>query len=142
MTKKNDRIRSLYDALADSILEASDSEILEECRESGESPDKIAAHMREVLRRAWTNYQQRPLKEARQTYLRAASLVQGTKPNLPTTAEGRRNLLMGILAERPEAGQTLMAQFRDFEEMTDEDIQSWLEQFGHVGLLPPTESKE
>ena len=28
-----------------------------------------------------------------------------------------------------------MAQFGDFEEMTDEDVQSWLEQFGHLGRL-------
>ena len=142
MTKKDDRIRSLYDALAESIVEAADNEILEECRESGESPEKVAAHMRDVLRRAWSDYQQRPLKEARQTYLRAASLVQKSKANLPDTAEERRALLKEILSQRPEAGQTLMAQFRDFEEMTDKDIQSWLEQFGHLGLLPPGEESK
>jgi hypothetical protein len=142
MTKREEKARALYDALADSVIEASEKEIADESRESGESPEQVAAHMRQLLRRTWTEFRQRPLKEARQTYLRAASLVEKTKPELPSTPEARRQLLVGILAKHRESEQ-LMAQFRDFEEMTDEDVQSWLEHFGHLGLLPPpNEQKE
>jgi hypothetical protein len=137
VTKKDDRIRSLYDALAESVLDVKDDEILKDCRESGKSPEQIAAHMRDVLRRAWNEYRQRSLGEANQTYLRAASMVQANKRTLPDTAEKRLALLKAILSQSPEAEQTLMAQFRDFEKMTDEDVQSWLERFGHLGLLPP-----
>jgi rubrerythrin len=45
-------LRAIMDALAESIAEMSDEEILAEAREAGEDPERIAARVRTILRRA------------------------------------------------------------------------------------------
>jgi hypothetical protein len=44
--------RAIMDALAESVAEMSDEEILAEAREAGEDPERIAARVRTILRRA------------------------------------------------------------------------------------------
>jgi hypothetical protein len=144
MSKKDeDAIRALYDALAESVLGISEEDIVDEYLDAGESPDEVAERMRGVFRRTWKEFKQRPLKAARQNYIRAASSIQKAKPRLPNTAEERRKLLMGLLSRRPQPEQALTAQFRKFSEMADEDVESWLEQFADLGLIPSDdEAKE
>jgi hypothetical protein len=45
-------LRVILDAVAESVLDASDADILDEAREAGEDPAHIAARVREILRRA------------------------------------------------------------------------------------------
>ena len=139
MTKNDDRIRNLYDALAESVVEASENEVLDECRESGETPDKVAAHMRQILQRAWNDHQQRP---ARETYLRAASLAHKVRADLPDTAEERRTLFMRVLSQHSEVVGTLLENVRDIEKVTDRDVQRCLEQLDDLGLLPPRKDSQ
>jgi hypothetical protein len=44
-------LRAIMDALAESVAEASDEDILAEAREAGEDPARAAARIRAVLRR-------------------------------------------------------------------------------------------
>ena len=44
-------------------------------------------------------------------------------------------LLDVTIAQHQQAGRMLTAQHRDFTKMTDEDVESWLQQFGALGLL-------
>jgi hypothetical protein len=135
-SKKNEALRALYEEIAESVLEAPDEEIVQETQDDGNTVAAVADHMRNVLRSTWKTHQQASLREAREKYQREAIALKSKAFRVPTSAPGRRQLLMGILAARPEAGKTISAQFRDFSDMTDEDVESWLQQFGYLGLLP------
>ena len=54
---------------------------------------------------------------------------------LPTSSGERRQLLEAVIARHQQADRMLTAQHRDFKEMTDDDVESWLQQFGALGLL-------
>jgi hypothetical protein len=47
-------LRAIMDALAESVADASDEEILAEVREAGEDPERIATQIRAILRQAIT----------------------------------------------------------------------------------------
>jgi hypothetical protein len=55
---------------------------------------------------------------------------------LPESATERRQLLRGVLRERPEFQEIVMtAQHREFSELTDDDVASFLRQLKILGLL-------
>jgi predicted transcriptional regulator len=139
---KDEALRALYEEFAENALEASDEEIVQELKDEGATVEAVAEHMRSVLRLTWKTHQQAALREARERYQREANTLKAKTWAVPTSAAARRQLLTGVLTSRPEAGLALSAQFRDFNEMTDEDVESWLQQFGHLGLLPVQSDKE
>ena len=71
--KKEEMLRALYEEIAESIAEAPDADIVEECKAEGESVEQVADHMRDVLRNAWKGFQQRSLREAREKYVQTAA---------------------------------------------------------------------
>ena len=141
-SKKDEVLRALYEEIAESVAEAPDAEIVEECKAEGESGEQVADHMRNVLRSAWKGFQQKPLREAREKYQRTTSELKATSIRLPATAADRRQLFTGVLARRPEVGKTIHMQFRDFDQMSDEDVETCLQQFAQLGLLSDSGGQE
>ena len=141
-SKKEETLRALYEEIAESLAEAPDADIVEECKAEGESVDQVADHMRDVLRSAWKGFQQRSLREAREKYARTAAALKDTAIPLPVTAAERRQLFTGVLSRRPEVGKTIHMQFRDFDQMSDEDIETCLQQFAQLGLLAADDGQE
>ena len=135
-SKKEELLRALYEEIAESIAEAPDAEIVEECKVEGESVEQVAHHMRDVLRRAWKGFQQKPLREAQEKYRRTASAMKSVAIRLPATAAARRQLLAGVLSRRPEIGNAINMHFREFNQMSDEDVETCLQHFAQLGLLP------
>jgi uncharacterized damage-inducible protein DinB len=141
-SKKEEALRALYEEIAESLAEAPDADIVEECKADGESVEHVADHMRDVLHSAWKGFQQRSLREAREKYQRTASVLKTTAIRLPRTAAERRQLFTGVLARQPEVGKTIHMQFRDFNQMSDEDIETCLQQFAQLGLLSAEDRQE
>ncbi len=129
-------LRAIMDALADSVAEASDEDILREAREAGEDPAAAAAHVRSLLTRAVTDHQQRPLRDALKAYEERVRAIRSRPYALPKTAEGRRRLFTLVMQRKPNIGAALLtAQNREFKELTDGDITTSLEQLGALGVL-------
>src|SRR5438046_5909956 len=61
-------LRAIMEALAESVAEASDEEILRETREAAEDPRVIADRVRDVLRRAAKDFEQRRLRVAEKAH--------------------------------------------------------------------------
>ena len=141
-SKKDDLLRALYNEIAESVAEAPDGDVVEECSTKGESVEQVAHHMRDVLRTAWKGFQQRSLREAREKYQRTASALRATAIQLPVTAAERRQMFTGVLARRPDVGKTIHMQFRDYSQMSDEDIETCLQQFNQLGLLSDGDGEE
>ena len=129
------KIRAFFEALADNVENLSDEELLAEIREEGRDPDAIAMETRLLLQNTLKRFKQRALVAAREQRERNEARLAGMKLRLPTNPTERRRLLDAALARHQQAGRTLIAQYRDFKEMTDEDVESWLEQFSALGLL-------
>lgn len=123
--------------LAESVAEASSSEILEEARQTGVNLLDEAEEVRGILRSAGRQYLRRKLSESREAYEKAIADMQGAQYDLPDTADGRMQLLGAILREHPDFQSIVMtAQHRNFAELTDEDVISFLKQLKTLGLLP------
>jgi hypothetical protein len=134
--KHEGAVMRLMFGLADSIEEAPAAEILEEAQESGVSLLDEAEEVRRVLRSAGRSYLQRKLVESRAAYETALVGLKRESCDLPASADERMQLLQGVLRERPQFQEIVMtAQHREFDELTDEDVTSFLRQLKILGLL-------
>jgi hypothetical protein len=129
------KIRAFFEALADNVENLSDEELLAEIREEGRDPGAIATETRLLVQDTIKRFKQRALFAARQQHDRNEARLAALKLQLPTSPTDRRRLLDTAIARHKQAGRVLIAQYRDFKEMTDEDVESWLEQFSALGLL-------
>jgi len=132
---------NVMNAIGDIELEMSEEELFDELREEGADIEKQAEHVREVFKMAIKEYRQTPLREAQRKYQEHSSRIATRDFKLPHTAPERRNLLSGFLARKPEFGALLTAQHRDFKDVTDADVESYLKQLMELGALE-SESQE
>lgn len=132
---KQDQLRALRKGLADSVLSASDDELIEEVRDEGLDPDAVAEETRALLLKTIKDFKQRALVTAREQHRQKAARLAAERYQLPASPEDRRQLLDAVIAQHQQMGRMLIAQHRDFKELTDDDVESWLQQFGALGLL-------
>jgi hypothetical protein len=132
---KQDDLRALRKGLADSVLSASDEELIDEVRDEGLDPDAVAEETRALLLKTVKDFKQRALVAAREQHRQKTARLAVQRYQLPFSPEERRQLLDAVIAQHQQAGRMLIAQHRDFKEMTDEDVESWLQQFGALGLI-------
>ena len=134
--KYEEAVMRLMFGLADSIEEAPAPEILEDAEKTGVNLLDDAEEVKGVLRSAGRSYLQRKLRESRAAYEAAVSSLQKENCDLPEGAEERRQLLHGVLRDRPQFQEIVMtAQHREFSELSDDDVISFLRQLKSLGLL-------
>jgi len=128
-------LENICDALAKSVLEMSDEEILAEARDDGDDVAAAAEEVRQVLRNTLKAHKQRRLVEAQQQYeLKMVAMFQ-REYSLPESPEDKRALFLGILNTNPTVNSALTMQHRNFQELSNEDIESYLKQFVELGIL-------
>lgn len=135
MSKKDKALRAFYEEMSESILQADDAELEEESRKRGTSIDADADRMRQLLASTFKAFQQRALLAARKKHEERTAKITSQQFQLPASPGERRALLDAVIAQHQQAGRMLIAQHREFTELTDEDVESWLQQFGALGLL-------
>lgn len=127
------RFDLIIENLIDSVVGLSDEELLEEIKEEGLDPDNVANHTRSILLGAFKNYEQRNLRVARQ-HLEQSQKAKERKQRsnvVPKRHEDRIPWLQNYVRQHPG----ITAQFRDFKEMSPEDMESCLDQLEELGLL-------
>jgi len=136
LDKHEEELMRLMSGLADSVEEAPASEILEDAERAGVSLLDEAEEVRNVLRSAGRSHLQRKLRDSRAAYETALAEIQ-READLPGSAEERRQLLEGVLRDRPQYQEIVMtAQHREFRALSDDDVTSFLRQLKILGLLP------
>jgi len=131
-----EELAAIMNTLAETVAEASDEDILSEIQEEGENPTEAAEHVRNVLLNATRTYRQRRLWEAQRQYETHISTMKQKTYNLPATAVEQRKLLDSILSRQPALRPAVLtAQFRDFETLSDADVESYLKQLQELGVL-------
>jgi hypothetical protein len=130
---------NIMNALAEFTFEMSDEDVEAEIREEGDDPEELGGQVKQILHHAIKAHQQRQLLEARQRYAERIAAMKEKKYDLPESPEERRTLLMAFLSNRPEIGSAILtAQHRDFKDLTDADVESYLKQFHELGAIEAT----
>lgn len=129
MLNENDKyqneLANIMNAIADSVLEMPDEEIREEIIEEGDNTEAV----RRILLDSVTACRQKKLRDARERYEKKIFSFHETKFDLPESPEEKRHLIqamMGSLTAQNQAHVT--AQFREFENLPDEDLDGVLQQ--------------
>lgn len=122
--KYQDELANIMNGLADSVLEMPDEEIKEELTEDDDSEV-----IRQILLNSVKNCRQKNLREARARYDKNFFSFQTTKFDLPETPNEKRHLIQAMLGNLASQNQVqVTAQFRDFENLHDEDLDGVLQQ--------------
>jgi hypothetical protein len=129
-----DALRRLADALAEDVLSAPDSEILEEAAEIHGDPEKLAADMLKLFEQTASEQGKERLAAAREAVAAERRRPAGVF-RLPP-AEARR-LLQQLIAADPETARKLTVAARKGEGLSDDDVQSMLEDFEELGVTLP-----
>jgi hypothetical protein len=128
----------ILDGLADSIVGEAPSELLEEARATGQDSEMIARDVKSTLQSALKRFEQRKLEAAREAYLlHSASGLKRNDCIAPNPDERKRQLSI-ILESNPEIGAVLTTQHREFESLSDEDVEGALEDLAELGFLDDT----
>lgn len=135
-------LRALMDTLAESLVGASDAEVLEEARNTGEDVEGTAESLRARLLGAIVEYRQRHLKAARAEYEGVLAAIERPGLRLPDTAEKRRALLDAVLASNPAVGSLLTAQYRDLTSLPDADVEGCLRHLQILGILDKLQASQ
>ena len=125
-----EQLRLLMDALAESVLEMTDSDV------ESEFHADPAPRTKDIFRAAAKRHAQTKLRAAQAQYEQASKSVKERDFAIPTTAAERRSLLDAFLASYQASGMTgLTAQFRDLKSVSDVDVESTLRQLDALGAL-------
>lgn len=139
----DEELARIMNGLAESSLEMSDEELEEELQEEGDAPERVAEEVRGVLRRAVKAHRQRNLLAAQKKYEERLLHLEEKKYSLPDSIEEQRGLLMGLLAANSNVRSLLTAQNRDFTDLPDSEVTSYLKQLHELGALDdPSGGKE
>jgi hypothetical protein len=130
------RLYSLMDALAEREILLSDQEVLEDAVAEGVDVKAEAGEVRHVLLAGLQRAKNRRLEEARTAHEKAVASIKAMAAQLPEGAAARRALLSRIVQRRPEMREAVVTlQHRNFEVLSDDDVESALRQLQHLGLL-------
>jgi hypothetical protein len=116
----------LMDAMAESVAEMSEEDVaLELAEEERDSTEQV----RELLRDSIKASKQKPLMEAQARYEKHLAAMERKKHEIPSALSEQRKMIASILAGNPQFGTGLLtAQYRDFTQLPDEDVESYLRQ--------------
>ncbi len=134
--KKTDseKLDALIDALGNSVLEESDDEILEEMRAEGVDMRVESARMKAMMLATVKAFRQRALDAARAAYKSQIEQMEGKRYFIPKTAPERRKLF-ALFTQQPQFAEFVTAQYRNLEDVTDNDIETYLEDLAELGIL-------
>jgi hypothetical protein len=137
-TKKptQDPLTALMDALAERAETASDQEILDDAAASGIDVKAEASQVRDLLHDALLRAKKKRLRQAAEAHTKSVAELGARAARLPATPALQRDLLDRTVRRKPQTKQMVMTlQHRDYESLTDSDVESALRQLDALGLL-------
>lgn len=124
-SKHQDELANIMNAIADSVLEMPDEAIREEINEEGDDTEAV----RKILLNSVTACRQKKLRDARARYEKNIFSFRETKFDLPDSPDEKRRLIQAMLGNLAAQSQArVTAQFREFENLPDEDLDGVLQQ--------------
>lgn len=142
--KKNSSVSSLsrvWDDGIDELESCSDKELVEACKKEGGDLSVVASKTRKQLLAALSCAGKRIYAAACEES--AKQRVDGNVTlGLPESPTERRTLLLALLEKQPEIGESITLQNREFNSLSDDEVQMYLEQLAELGVDIFDEEKE
>ncbi len=140
MPRSNDsgeRLHALMNALAEEVAVASDQDIAMDMAADGGRLRDRAEHARSLLLGSVQQFKRDRLLAAEERHRKNTEAFQLTLRSLPTAPSARRAILNGVLGKKPEVLNmvAITMQHRNFQTLSDEDVESVLRQLQHLGVL-------
>ena len=139
--KADNSLEHLTERLVDTILAATDSELLADAKEDGVDLAAQAAHGRHLLTQALAAGGKRKLAAARAALEARSKSRAYTSTNALSPIEARA-VLERALREAPETANKLTLAARKGQSLSDADVYGMLDDLADLGLLPATGKEE
>ena len=130
----SERLEAMVDALAESICNESDDELLEDLRQEGVDPEAEANRLKDMMLDTLKAFQQRGLVSAQEGYRRRVEQLEKKKYPIPENRQAQRSLFSFVL-QQPQYAGLVTAQYRDLKDLSDEDLETCLEDLAELGIL-------
>ena len=136
-TKRDDEklLELIVNAFDDATEQASDEEILHDAKLAGIDTTAQAGRAKRMLLDVVTQHQKRALRVAQAGYRQEVQVLSTATYALPPSPEGRRRLFELVVAKQPQYAQMYTTQHRDLKDLTDADVESYLEDLAALGIL-------
>jgi hypothetical protein len=128
------KLKRLFDAIADSVEEMTDEEILAEARDMGD-PKAQVARVADIVETSVRAHSERRRLEARRQYEAAIDAMSRRRYTLPPTAGERRTLLLAAVTGNPGIRSAVTLQHRELKTLSDEDVAGYLKKLIELGFL-------
>jgi len=123
-----EELKRIYDEIAESIAEMSKNEIRDEFAD-------VQPIAKKIFKAATEQVAKRRAQEARRRYEENVRASKIHEDWLPKDYASKQSLLLAALSRSAQLRSGVTAQFRDFEKMSDEDLDSALIQMKALGLI-------
>ena len=130
----SERLEAMFEALAESICNAGDGELLEDLRQEGVDPEAEANRLKGMMLDTLKAFQQRRLVSAQKGYRRRVEQLEKKKHPIPGNRQAQRSLFSLVL-QQPRYAGLVTAQYRDLKDLSEEDIETCLEDLAELGIL-------
>ncbi len=125
----------VLEELADLIEATEPAELAKELREGGHDLLEVEGRMKAAALAGIKNFKQQGLHRARERYRESSVRIERQARTLKGSTADRRRRLFNALEANPGLRSSLTVQHRDFNEMTEEDVDSALEEIEILGVL-------
>ena len=132
----------LFNGLAEYVSETDAEELLEDAKQDDPDLDARLENLDFLLQRTLLLARKTKLQDARESYIKALDSIKAAAKTLPIKIAEKRDLLLRIFDLNPTLGnQLLTVHHRHFEELTDDDIDTLLQQLEALGVLADPHQK-
>ncbi len=130
------RLHALMDALAREEESLSDKAVLEDAAAEGLDAKAEGDRVRSVLLAGLQRAKKERLERAKSAHVQAVSSIHNAAGALPADPQRRRRLLSRVVTRRPQMRDAIVTlQHREFDSLSDSDVESALRQLQQLGLV-------
>lgn len=136
------RMQRLMTALADQAESAADAELLDEAAAAGIDVKGEANRVRTMLLNGVLAAKKERLRQAQRAHAASLARVGRGASRIPVDPLARKAMLNRVLQRQPSMREAVVTlQHREFEALSDSDIESVLRQLDALGALDDDEQK-
>jgi hypothetical protein len=127
-------LKALFDDLAEAVEQAPPEDLLAEAKAAGQDTERIATEVKNTLLDAVRGFEQRKLHAARSAYRTRSTARHTRRFAMPATPAERRRMLTDAATTNNRVAR-VTAKYRDLKDLSDEDVQSALEDLMELGVF-------
>ena len=139
---RREEAERVLDQIAESIEIGDAGEIAADLKESGQDVNEIASRTKAAALAGIKEFRQQRLHHARQRYQESSSKIERRPKRFGGSPEERRRRFFSALESNPGLKSALTVQYRDLSELTDEDIETGLDDLETLGALKESDDTD